>query len=586
MALKKNKPYQKIDHTFSISWLMASIVVVMCLSAVGLIFNHWQSAIRNGRSHIETIQEIQNQQVLRLIDGQLELITTTISTVSNLLEADGQLINNEPAVRQILLTLMLNSPQMATLSLADENNNYFSIFRPENSDQVMYARANDQGEMLSGLLSSWDNNGQGLEKNFNFFANQRPWFIQAISEPGISWTPVYTYHASAASAIGASKSIDLFGDQKAVIAADYLLNGLEELLVDVAGRQEAVLLMLDHQKTIIADNVAIEDSPRMKLLNNLEADMPGIRKWLDEESTQPHQIGDLLLSKQVINQQGSNHYWLINATSQAQMLAEIYQQALRIMWVSLLILLLTILIFKFLARLLISPIIQLVSVSKKISQGDWDGVVPASRIKEINNLSVAYEFMSQEVKTNLTNLAFEVAKRTERLQQLNDELNHSIVTDHLTQIGNRRFFNQKMDLHFNNNEDLHLAIIDIDYFKKFNDRFGHLVGDQALIEVSTRIRDCMSSEDTDCARTGGEEFAVIFRGRDRRGFADRLLQMQRFVRTNPISIVGFECPETLSISIGLASRVPGEADWSETYGRADQALYQAKDNGRNCMVLG
>ncbi len=175
-----------------------------------------------------------------------------------------------------------------------------------------------------------------------------------------------------------------------------------------------------------------------------------------------------------------------------------------------------------------------------------------------------------------------------RLHRLNQQLRDQSMQDALTGIPNRRYFDQRFRQEWARMArsilPLSLLMLDVDYFKRFNDTLGHQAGDSALATVATGIRSVLARGGDMVARYGGEEFAIILPDTPYEGaivVAEQILaKVQALGLTHPST----ELPHGLvSVSIGVASAVPDvEFDHpSDLLHAADKALYQAKAAGRN-----
>jgi diguanylate cyclase (GGDEF)-like protein len=176
------------------------------------------------------------------------------------------------------------------------------------------------------------------------------------------------------------------------------------------------------------------------------------------------------------------------------------------------------------------------------------------------------------------------------LMLVNDDLQKKMLAlaeyDELTGLLNRRGmanrFKRLLDrARRDGAPQINLAIIDMDHFKTINDRFGHAAGDQVLIELAKRLQTLVRPNDL-CVRLGGEEFAVFWTGVP----ADMAAAMAERIRL-AISIRPFQTREGLlrcTISIGLCQMKPVES-LDDFIDRADQALYVAKEGGRNKVVV-
>ena len=162
-----------------------------------------------------------------------------------------------------------------------------------------------------------------------------------------------------------------------------------------------------------------------------------------------------------------------------------------------------------------------------------------------------------------------------------------VMTDALTGIANRRAFDKALRGEWRrcrrSGEAISVLIVDIDHFKHFNDTFGHLVGDAALVTVARAMAALLGREGDLLARFGGEEFAVVLPGADADGARTVGLDLIEAVRGITLRQAD---DASLTVSVGTASWGPGDpldkAD--ELLGRADEALYAAKAGGRDRAV--
>ena len=174
------------------------------------------------------------------------------------------------------------------------------------------------------------------------------------------------------------------------------------------------------------------------------------------------------------------------------------------------------------------------------------------------------------------------------LEEKSCELENASRTDVLTGLYNRRYFDELLELEWGlagrSKTPLTLMIADIDHFKKINDTYGHQAGDQYLKLISRSLRSVFQRKTDLVARYGGEEFVVLLPGKD----ADQALPLAesfKKVISNTILTYKEETIQT-TISLGLASCVPGSDESPDRLiTRADNALYAAKDAGRNRVVV-
>lgn len=173
------------------------------------------------------------------------------------------------------------------------------------------------------------------------------------------------------------------------------------------------------------------------------------------------------------------------------------------------------------------------------------------------------------------------------LRQKNHRLEQLTRVDELTGLNNRRFFMEMLNHEFRRSErygtPLVFVMVDIDHFKQVNDRYGHLMGDRALVAVAQVLARTARAQDL-VGRFGGEEFAIIMPHTELKGGELAALRHRRLIEEEPIMLD--QGPLKVTASFGVASYPRSDvARVEELVELADQALYKAKAAGRNCVEL-
>lgn len=220
--------------------------------------------------------------------------------------------------------------------------------------------------------------------------------------------------------------------------------------------------------------------------------------------------------------------------------------------------------------------------AKHLSESDSIGTI-TEIARNIASEATAMVSSGKTLKTRMDGTATEINALRKELEGIKK----AARTDMLTGLYNRRGFDravaQVMET-FGPADTLGLVMMDIDHFKKVNDTHGHLIGDNVLKLLARLIKDHIKGRDT-AARFGGEEFILLLPGTPAEGafslaeqIRKSLKQMKWITKDTGVSI------GTITISAGVAQYRPGE-DISELIERADKALYQAKNTGRDRTVL-
>jgi diguanylate cyclase (GGDEF)-like protein len=176
------------------------------------------------------------------------------------------------------------------------------------------------------------------------------------------------------------------------------------------------------------------------------------------------------------------------------------------------------------------------------------------------------------------------------LRKANQRLERLSSLDGLTQIANRRRFDEHMDHEWRRairtGKPMGLIMADIDHFKAYNDTYGHQAGDDCLIQVAQSLYQQLKRPADLVARYGGEEFAIVLPETELKGAGDLAEKMRKEIRRLNIKHSSSPVDQVVTISLGVSCALPTMSpEPEELIAQADQALYQAKNQGRNRVVL-
>lgn len=181
----------------------------------------------------------------------------------------------------------------------------------------------------------------------------------------------------------------------------------------------------------------------------------------------------------------------------------------------------------------------------------------------------------------------DLARANTELQRHNTELEGLVRIDELTQVANRRHFDELMHKEIDRSSrqgPLSLLLIDLDHFKLFNDRYGHIAGDQCLRAIARALESCARRSGDQVARFGGEEMAMILPVTSHQGAMQIAEQARLSILELAIPHLSSPTHHFVTASIGAATVEPGDIRSDRLIRAADEALYRAKQLGRNRVV--
>jgi diguanylate cyclase (GGDEF)-like protein len=209
---------------------------------------------------------------------------------------------------------------------------------------------------------------------------------------------------------------------------------------------------------------------------------------------------------------------------------------------------------------------------------------------ELAKAFTALQKAQDELKAYSLNLENEVSKRTAALEQVNQELHRLALLDGLTQVSNRRHFDeylqQQWTLLVRLQQPLSLILMDVDEFKHYNDHYGHLMGDDCLKQVAKTLKNTIKRPADLVTRYGGEEFAVVLPFTSIEGAKQVAQGVSEAINSLHLPHPKSSVSHYLTLSLGISCIVPQpELSLETLIATADKALYQAKEQGRDCMCI-
>ncbi len=206
------------------------------------------------------------------------------------------------------------------------------------------------------------------------------------------------------------------------------------------------------------------------------------------------------------------------------------------------------------------------------------------QLNDVNNeLQTRVDFADKQLRHNVKELKAQKAELT----QMNKNFLKLSITDALTGLYNRRYFEEHLEIEKNmvqrHNDEIALILMDIDHFKKINDNYGHINGDNVLKQVASIIQNGVRKTDIAC-RIGGEEFVVICKQTDKQAALILAEKLRRSIQDLIIPINEDKVSVTISIGVVNVNKENFSSHASHLYRFADLALYFSKENGRNAVT--
>ena len=237
----------------------------------------------------------------------------------------------------------------------------------------------------------------------------------------------------------------------------------------------------------------------------------------------------------------------------------------------------------------LKPIEQLSAAARRVAQGNFDSEIAETQTDdEIGLLTGAFNDMMRKLRDyqseiEATNL--DLQERNAELQAAKETFEQLSITDGLTKLHNHRFFQDHMTREIKrvkrSEEPRSMRLLEIDDFKRLNDRAGHAAGDELLMGIARIMGEIVRESDL-LARYGGEEFVVLMPNTDMMGAYQLAEKIRTAIAETSFILDDSLRPSRITVSIGVA-RYDGNR--KTFFQQADRALYRGKARGKNCVVM-
>lgn len=489
-----------------------------------------------------------------------------------------------------LYTKLLEShPYLYALYIGKADKSFYEIINLNISPSLKekyQAKANDKWLLIQ--INKEDLNKRSIiiyDENLNlsfskvedtdYDPTKRPWYINAIKNPNSIKTAPYEFFNINSTGITYSKEIDKTGT---VVSLGILLDDFLSIYESYVNKDSMELFLFREDGLIISSTTQDEE-----IFKNF------FEKNKNLKDFQTAKVLNILDKKYIIQlaqiKNLTNKEYLVLFSDYEKTIATYKSQVFSLLLIFLITSFLMIPLIIYFSKFIIKPIYQLVRQSRHLRIREYEAVQKVETpIYELSLLSSAFENMSKSIYDYQVSLEEKVKQRTKELSIKNKELEKLSITDKLTGIFNRvrldKVLQEELEKSLRYKNDFSIILMDIDFFKMVNDTYGHQVGDDVLQESAQIFQKNIRKVDV-LGRWGGEEFLIICPKTYENGAKQLALHINEAFRKHKFK----SYPKQITISLGVASFNNDISKAEELVSRVDNALYRAKNSGRNKVVV-
>ncbi|MDD2610968.1 MAG: diguanylate cyclase [Giesbergeria sp.] len=592
------------------------LLLVLLVVLVPLLLVHgWFSYRTAQQSAVQYQERLAREVSARIYDKVVEFFSVPQQVLSlnvQLFKAGLLQPQDQERLLPVFLQQLRSQPLLTFLSMGNAQGEYFAVSRPplgtDKSLRMLHAPLSDGRIMSIYRITDHQQRGALIGRaNPYFDARTRPWFQSAIHGADFHWYPAYRYAIQdpqgAYEAMGIGMAAPLHNAQgqfAGVLTADVALVQLRRLLAETTQQLGGVALLADADGALLATSTVdplyhLEDGKAVRIRAS-QSQHPVIRTLGQRMAAQSQAKGRA--TQAIQSEPYLLDWWTYQLPDGPLLRIGVALPQSRFtapsdhLFGHMAGLLITLVIVSMVAawglsKWMAAPLEALGQWAEQLGQGRWSSPQPGlhSPMAEVGALSHALGIMSERMRNYTQNLEAQVAERTAALEAANHELSNQSHTDGLTGLANRRCFDEVLAEEWSRarrtGQPLGLIMLDIDYFKRYNDHYGHVAGDHCLRQIAHILAEQVRRPSDLAARYGGEEFAVIAPTTDLRGLEQLAEKLRLAIENAHIDHALHDCGY-VTASFGVAIAVAdGHTSTEQLLQAADQALYHAKAAGRN-----
>lgn len=565
----------------SLFFVLSLFIIIFMISIQSTYGKDFSQKVMHNNFNLISLKIKDN---LRTLDNENRFFVNTISSSFTNLRNIQEIENNKETYLRILVNFLDNAKEVYSLYFAFNNDSFFEIINLEidKSLKVQHSLSQnarwllifiDGNDKNKKILYSYDKDLvliETQEKENNYLVTSRLWYINAEQNKNeLVKSKPYLFSNINSTGMTYSKRFN----ENVTFSLDILLNNLNETIKDTSSSIDTMNSFLFAQDNELISSTTNDQKliSNIKELTTLNSDEKN-RVFLYKIDNEEYIVNYSLLENDI-------YKYLITIVTVDDVMKQYSKYFNLILAFTILLLILLLPIIWYFASIIVKPVLQLKIESKKIEKREFYQLEEInSRVFEIQELSDAMLEMGHSICEYQNELEQKVFDRTKELELKNLELERLSITDKLTNIYNRikldKTVFEQINLAKRYKQEFAIMIIDIDYFKKVNDTFGHQIGDTTLVEIANILKTNVRESDT-VGRWGGEEFVIICPHTNLDGIKILANNIREKIENHSFPVIG---NKTASFGVTVYQ---DEDNIESLIARADEALYNAKNNGRN-----